>query len=35
MINNLKERFKEFIKVKHIDISEESINKMFDNYDKT
>lgn len=35
MINNLKEKLKAFIKAKHIDISEESINKMFDKYDKT
>ena len=34
MINNLKERFKEFIKDKNINISEESINKMFNDYDK-
>ena len=35
MINNLKERFKEFIKDKNINISDESINKMFDNHGKT
>lgn len=29
MINNLKERFKGFIKAKHISLSEESIDKMF------
>jgi hypothetical protein len=34
MTNDLKERFKAFIKEKHINISDESINKMFDNYDK-
>ena len=34
MINNLKERFKEFIKDKNINISDESINKMFNDYDK-
>ena len=34
MINNLNKRFKEFIKEKHINISDESINKMFNNYDK-
>ena len=33
MTNNLKERFKGFIKAKHIFISEESIDKMFLNYD--
>ena len=34
MTNNLKERFKGFIKAKHIFISEESIDKMFLNYDR-
>lgn len=34
MANNLKDKFKEFIKRKHIPISEESINKMFDSYDR-
>ena len=29
MTNNIKERFKSFIKTKRISISEESINKMF------
>jgi len=32
MINNLKERFKAFIKAKSINLKEETINKMFDNY---
>lgn len=32
MTNDLKERFKSFIKEKHINISDKSINKMFDNY---
>lgn len=30
MTNNLKDRFKEFIKRKKIGLSEETINKMFD-----
>ena len=34
MTNNLKERFNSFIKAKHILISEESIDKMFLNYDR-
>ena len=34
MTNNLKERFKGFVKAKHIPISEESIDKMFLNYDR-
>ena len=34
MINNLKERFKAFIKAKCSNLKEETINKMFDNYAK-
>lgn len=34
MTNSLKERFNGFIKTKHIPISEESIDKMFLNYDR-
>ena len=32
MINNLKERFKAFVKTKSINLKEETINKMFDSY---
>lgn len=32
-VNNLKEKLKVFIKEKHINISDKSINKMFD-YDR-
>lgn len=32
MINSLKERFKAFVKAKCINLKEETINKMFDNY---
>ena len=34
MTNNIRDRLKEFIKRKHIPISEESINKMFNSYDR-
>ena len=34
MINNLKSRFKDYIKIKNIYLNENMINKMFDNYDK-
>ena len=34
MINNLKSRFKDYIKTKNIYLNENMINKMFDNYDK-
>lgn len=34
MINNLKSRFKDYIKTKNIHLNENMINKMFDNYDK-
>jgi len=31
MFTSLKERFKQFIKSKNINLNEETINKMFDN----
>ena len=33
-MESLKDRFKQFIKDKNIHITEKSINKMFNNYDR-
>lgn len=33
-MESLKDRFKQFIKDKHIPINEQSINKMFNSYDR-
>lgn len=35
MTDNLKDRFKKFIKNKNINIDDKNINKMFDNYAET